>query len=56
MWCSKLFNLLKESTNALDRGDEWGFCRDIDNLGLIGTSVGRGDGGVEQRALFYASI
>ena len=56
MWCSTLFNLLEESLNALDGGDEWGFGRDVDYLGLIGTSVGGGEGWMEERALFYTSI
>ena len=47
MWCSTLFNLLKKSTDALDGGDEGGFRRDVDYLGLFGTSVWRGDGRVE---------
>ena len=56
MWYSTLFNLLKESTNALDGGDEWCSRRDVDYLGLIGPSVGRGDGRMEKGALLNASI
>ena len=39
--------MLKESSDALDGGDEWGFGRDVDDFGLVGASIGRRDWRVE---------